>query len=428
MYTIYNLVFSLFFFLTFPYFFLRGILGKHGVKQRLGFLPNELRRAVHSKDPIWIHASSVGEVKLIPILIESLRQKDPKLDFLITTTTKTGQQEAKKLLGKKALFIFYQPVDLARVTSKVMSLIRPRSLLLVETEFWPNLIRSARREGAIVGLVNGRISSKSFARYSVIRPLARQVLSQLDFFAVQTEKDLARLNQLGAQINKMKIVGSLKFDQKFLVTGYPRKIEKQSLGITGQRKVMVAGSTRPGEEEIVLSVFRSLQRQNHLCLILAPRHLDRIAEIELLLQQREFNYLKRSQLKERSGISFEVLLLDSMGELSEIYSVADVAFVGGSLVPLGGHNPLEPAVFGIPVLFGPYMEHSQAAAELLLESGLGFKVRDEEEFIRKAEFILSNGLDTAKLLAKFQQALQQKSGAAQKTAEIFFNQLSRSSG
>jgi len=398
-------------------------MGRHGVRQRLGFLSPELKHRLKTARPIWIHASSVGEVKLIPILIEVLQKREPGLKFVITTTTKTGQQEALKILGNQATALFYQPVDLPWITANVMELVRPRALLLVETEFWPNLIKSAKKSGAIVGLINGRISSKSFSRYSLIKPLSRSVLSQLDFFAVQTEKDLHRLNALGAQINRMNIVGSLKFDQKFLSPRLTKKIDRKSLGLTESDRVLVAGSTRPGEEEIVLSVYRRLNEKEPLILVLAPRHLDRIGEIELLLQQNNLNYVKKSRLNQNKNQSWEVLLLDTMGELAEIYSVADVAFVGGSLVPLGGHNPLEPAVYGVPVLFGPYMEHSQAAAEMLLESGLGCRVRDENEFLRQAQLILSNGLETARLFANFQKALSEKSGAARKTAEIFFKNL-----
>ena len=423
MYWLYNIIFSLLFILSFPYFFVRGIIGRHGVRQRLGLLSSELKQKLKTVRPVWIHASSVGEVKLIPVLIETLTKKDSGLKFIVTTTTKTGQQEALKILGNQATALFYQPVDLPWITAKVMKLVRPRALLLVETEFWPNLIRSAKKEGAIVGLVNGRISSKSFSRYSLFRPLSRTVLSQLDFFAVQTEKDLHRLNALGAQINKMTKVGSLKFDQKFLSPRLAKKLDRKSLGLTENDKVLVAGSTRPGEEELVLSVYRQLNEKRPLILVLAPRHLDRIGEIELLLQQKNLSYVKKSRLKENRSAKFKVLLLDTMGELAEIYSVADVAFVGGSLVPLGGHNPLEPAVYGVPVLFGPYMEHSQAAAELLIESGLGYKVRDEKEFLQQAREVLSNGLDTARLFADFQKALSEKSGAAQKTAEIFFKNL-----
>ena len=423
MYWFYNIIFSLLFILSFPYFFVRGIIGRHGVRQRLGFFSPELMKKLRTIKPVWIHASSVGEVKLIPVLIETLTKKDSGLKFIVTTTTKTGQQEALKILGHQVTALFYQPVDIPWITAKVMKLVRPRALLLVETEFWPNLIKSAKKSGAIVGLVNGRISSKSFSRYSLFRPLSRTVLSQLDFFAVQTEKDLHRLNVLGAQINKMSIVGSLKFDQKLLTPRLAKKLDRKSLGLTENDKVLVAGSTRPGEEELVLSVYGQLNEKRPLILVLAPRHLDRIGEIELLLQQNSLSYVKKSQLKENRSANFKVLLLDTMGELAEIYSVADVAFVGGSLVPLGGHNPLEPAVYGVPVLFGPYMEHSQAAAELLIESGLGYKVRDENEFLQQAQLILSNGLDTARLFANFQKALSEKSGAAQKTVEIFFKNL-----
>ena len=423
MYLFYNIIFTILFVITFPYFFLRGLAGKHGVRQRLGLVPSQFKHARDSKRPIWIHAASVGEVKLIPILIETFLQKDASLEFVVTTTTKTGQLEAKKLLSGRVSRIFYQPVDLSWVTDKVMRLINPVALLLVETEFWPNLIRSAKKTGAVVGQVNGRISSRSFNRYSLVRPLTRRVLSELDFFAVQTEKDLHRLNTLGAQIHRMRIVGSLKFEQKLQTSSKPRRMTRQDLGVGNDRRILVAGSTRPGEEEIVLKVFQKLRQQNHLFLILAPRHLDRVAEIELLLQQMNFKYGKKSQIRSKPLSGFEVMLLDTMGELAELYSVADLAFVGGSLVPLGGHNPLEPAVFGVPVLFGPYMEHCQEAAELLLHSGLGFKVKDEGEFVRLAGQILADGLNTSQLYADFERALREKSGAAQRTAEIIFHHL-----
>ncbi len=411
------------FFLSFPYFFIRGIIGRHGVLQRLGFFSKALQEKLRGTHPVWIHASSVGEVKLIPILTETLKQRVPQLRFVITTTTKTGYQEANKIFQGKAEAIFYQPVDLSWVTKKVMRLVKPRALLLVETEFWPNLIKRAKESGAVIGLVNGRISSKSSSRYSLIRPLARRVLSLFDFFAVQTEKDLHRLNALGAQIHKMKIVGSLKFDRNILVRAVSKRFDRRSLNLPEDTKLIVAGSTRPGEEEIILAVFNRLKKENHLKLIVAPRHLDRVTEIELLLQNRNLKYARKSKQGSIIREEYEVLLLDTMGELTDIYSLADLAFVGGSLVPLGGHNPLEPAVFGVPVLFGPYMEHSQAAAELLTGCGLGFKVRDEEEFYQKARLILTDGLDRIRLVANFQKALQEKSGAAQKTAEIICRHL-----
>jgi 3-deoxy-D-manno-octulosonic-acid transferase len=225
----------------------------------------------------------------------------------------------------------------------------------------------------------------------------------------------------------MRIVGSLKFDQELTRLDSTRRIPKKSLGIGDDTHLMVAGSTRPGEEEIILEACRKLQNRHRLSLVLAPRHLDRISEIELLLRQNNFNYQKKSQLSAKTDQQFEVLLLDTMGELSHIYTAADLAFVGGSLVPLGGHNPLEPAACGIPVLFGPYMEHSQAAADLLERTGLGYRVRDAEEFFKRADSVLTNGCDTARLSATFRQALRQESGAASKTAELLFRTLSAGS-
>jgi len=427
MYWLYNVVVFTIFLFSLPYLLVRGIFGRHGLRQRFGFLPKQIRRQLPIENLVWVHAASIGEVRVIPSLLTAIG-KQRGLNFIISTSTKTGYALAGELFKNKARFIFYQPLDLPFITRKVASLIDPKALLLVETELWPNLIKSARRQGALVGMVNGRISSRSFTRYKVIRSLTQEVLNYIDFFAIQTETDLHRLNQLGARVNRMKVVGSLKFDQSIQNLPKPSDLTRQTLGIPEGWSVLVAGSTRPGEEQIVLSAYRKLQEQKQIVLILAPRHLDRIAEIELLMQQGKFNYLKRSQLTNGSSSRYDILLLDSMGELAQIYSLADLAFVGGSLVPLGGHNPLEPAVYGIPVLFGPYMEHTQEAAELLISSGLGFKVRDEEEFLAVVERILRDGLDVKSAAANFQRALQENSGAAEKTSQFFFANLNRISG
>ena len=421
MYLFYNLIFTVLFIIAFPYLFIRGIFGKHGVFQRLGKLPRSIKQISHNGNLIWIHAASVGEVKALGPLVDAIKSFHPNYKIILSNTTKTGKNQAEKTLKNVDGFIF-APVDLAWVVKQVVQNLNPKILILIETELWPNLIRIAKEHGSKVSLVNGRISPRSYKKYLYFKPLCKAVLSHLDLLCLQTEEDSDRIKTLGADPHKIIVTGNLKFEA-LLWQKFEKRFSKAGLNLPPDSKLLVAGSTRPGEEEIILDSYQKLKEKFHeLLLILAPRHLKRLRNIEELLSQKKFSHVRKSKwLKKYKKNSLpQVMILDSMGELTELYALADLAFVGGSLVPLGGHNPLEPAIYGVPVLFGPHIEHYRGAADILLETQAASQVKDSQEFIESALKFLNNHLDREALAQRVKTAIKASCGTAQNSiAEIF---------
>ncbi len=421
MYLFYNLVFTILFVIAFPYLFIRGILGKHGVFQRLGKLPSSIKQISQSGNIIWIHAASVGEVKALGPLVDAIKSRDSSYKIILSNTTKTGKKQAEKSL-KNVDGVFFAPVDLSWVISKVVKNINPRILILIETELWPNLIRAAKENGSLVALVNGRISPRSYKRYLYFKSLCKAVLSHLDLLCMQTAEDAYRIKTLGADPHKIKVTGNLKFEA-FLWQKFEKRFTKAGLNLPSDSKLLVAGSTRPGEEEIILDSYQKLKEKfPELLLILAPRHLKRLRSIEELLSHKRFTFVRKSKWlkKPDQDTPPEVLILDSMGELTEIYALADIAFVGGSLVPLGGHNPLEPAIYGVPVLFGPHIEHYRSAADILLESQAASQVKDSQEFFESALRYLNNHLDREVVAERVRTAIKARCGTAQNLIQEIF--------
>lgn len=421
MYLFYNIVFSILFILAFPYLIIRGIFGRHGVLQRLGRLPQPIRQLAQNGNLIWIHAASVGEVKALGPLVDAIKSYNPSYKIILSNTTKTGKKQAERSLKNVDGFIF-APVDLPWVVQHVMKTLKPKILILIETELWPNMIRKAKENRSVVSLVNGRISPRSYKRYLYFKPLCQAVLEYVDLFCMQTEEDVNRIKTIGAHPDKIVITGNLKFEA-FLWQKLEKRFTKESLKLPPDLRLLVAGSTRPGEEEIILESYRKLKEQfPNLLLILAPRHLKRLRSIEELLTQRRFSYVRKSRWLKKTDQSRipQVLILDSMGELAELYGLADLAFVGGSLVPLGGHNPLEPAIYGVPVLFGPHVEHFRKAADILIEAQAAVQVKNSQEFADSALKFLNNNREPNILAQKVKTAIQANSGTAQNSIKEIF--------
>jgi 3-deoxy-D-manno-octulosonic-acid transferase len=266
-------------------------------------------------------------------------------------------------------------------------MVEPNLMVIAETELWPNLIREAKRAASQVALINGRLSERSYRGYHRIRGLVRKMLNRFDLIAVQSAGDKERFQQLGANPQRLKIVGNVKFDAEN--SGNAQRI-KEDLRLTDKRPVWVAGSTRPGEEEIIIQAFLQIQANiPQLVLILALRHLERMPEVERLLSQHRIAFTHRSRVA-RELVDFPVILLDTMGELADIYGLGQVAFVGGSLKPFGGHNPLEPAAVGVPVLVGPHMEHFAEVTKILIAKDGAKIVRNAEELAQTVAFLLKN--------------------------------------
>ena len=332
-------------------------------RERLGryATPSSLTR------PLWIHAVSVGEVGAAGPLIKALRAQHPALPILITTTTPTGFDTVERVLGVDFVHAYF-PYDYTAAVARFVAHFAPRALVLMETELWPNVIYHSRRRGLPVFLVNGRLAEKSTRRYARLGSLVREMVGALSGAAMQTTNDRARLCELGADPARVEVTGSLKFD-----VAIPASIFEEAAALRrdlgAQRPILMAGSTRPGEEALLLGVCRALKAQfDSLLLILAPRHPERFAEVAELCRKQGLT-LQTRQHGTRCVPEIEIFLLDTMGEMTRFYAASDVAFVGGSLVPLGGHNLLEPAALGVPVVAGPHLFNFAEIAQKLSEGG-----------------------------------------------------------
>lgn len=362
MYTVYSLLLTLGFVFALPWFLWKGRKsGKYlrTFQERMGKLPVFLN--LDGERSIWVHAVSVGEVLAARPLLPALREKFPHHRLFLSTTTMTGNAVAQKSVrGSDGLF--YAPFDFPHSVRRALEVLNPSLVLLVETELWPNLIHEARRRGTRVALVNGRISPRSFPRYRRLGRLLRGVLEEVDLFLMQGEAHAERVRALGAPSDRVQVTGNLKFDA--VEPGFlPERLVRLLQG-GAPRPLWVAGSTVVGEEELVLAAFHGVrQRVPQARLLLAPRHPERFDALPSLVEAAGFRCLRRSSLGAVSWSDGEVLLLDSLGELAQIYALASVVFVGGSLVPSGGHNILEPAVAGKPVVVGPHMENFQEIAD-----------------------------------------------------------------
>lgn len=378
MYFVYNLLFGLGFFLALPYFLWKGrASGKYlqTFRERMGRLPVYLN--VDGERSIWIHAVSVGEVLAVLPLIAPLKQRFPKYRLFLSTTTVTGNAVARKSVrGLDGLF--FAPLDFPSAVRKALATLNPALLLIVETELWPNLIREAKRRGAKVVIVNGRISPRSFPRYLKSRWFWRRVLAQVDLLLMQAEPHAQRIIAMGAPRERVAVPGNLKYDAVSEVRPQERllKIVASRPG----RPLWVAGSTVEGEEALVLSAFhRVRERAPEAGLLIAPRHPERFASVPQLVEAAGFRCRRRSDSEPGAWRDGEVLLLDTLGELAQVYPLATAVFVGGSLVPAGGHNVLEPAAAGKPVVVGPHMENFQEIADEFRGEGALLQVGSSEE-------------------------------------------------
>lgn len=298
---------------------------------------------------IWVHAVSVGEVLAVGQLITELQQKYPARQILVSTTTATGQKLARECFGEDR--VFFMPLDFGFALRPYLNALKPHLIVLAETEFWPNLLHLAGKRGTSLATVNARISDRSFPRYRFFRWFFGRVLSEVDLFLAQTAEDAERLRAIGAATERVRVSGNLKFDirpsaQSALVTDLRQAISKNS-------PVIVCGSTAEGEEEPLLAAFRQVQSEFPAAvMVLAPRHPERFEKVANLISAAGFLMQRRSSWSPQQPVKAGIFLLDSVGELAAVYALADVAFVGGSLVPTGGHNILEPAQYGAAIVVG----------------------------------------------------------------------------
>jgi 3-deoxy-D-manno-octulosonic-acid transferase len=418
MYFIYNILLYL---LT-PFLIIYFTLKEHSKEnitfsQRLGFYRDDQLRLAEQELRIWIHAASVGEVNAIIHFVRLLRRDYPQTWIGISTMTLSGLEMARiNLAAADAHFL--APFDLYFAVQRVMKRIRPHLYITVETEIWPNHLQAAKAVGARVLMINGRISGRTVNTYRALRRFFQRVLSSYDFFSMIRTEDGERIKAFGADPKKVLINGNLKFDRLSSdIQEESREEIANSLQLSGVEKIWVAGSTKKGEEELLLHAFQKVKSEfPHLYLMLAPREIHRGDELAELIKTFGYTPLLRTGISTETKLTPDtIVILDTIGELFQVYSLATLAFCGGSLVPLGGQNPLEPAFWGKPVLYGPSMDDFLDAKGLLEEVGAGIPVNNAEELGTRVITLLQDEATLNQRGQAGREMLQKQQGASART-------------
>jgi 3-deoxy-D-manno-octulosonic-acid transferase len=376
---------------------------------------NQLQ-AVAGARPIWVHAASVGETFAAGTLIAALKAKSPQARIVLSTFTDTGNEIARRRAGADA--VIFPPLDHPLLVRRAFAKLEPSALIIIETELWPNLLRQASRRGIPVLLLSGRLSDRAFHRYIRFRGLFRSIVRCFAVCGMQSADDAARMARLGADTTRIVVTGNLKQPALPVSDGDSTCAPADPRPPRERRPLLVAGSTHRGEEALLLAVFRALKnRFTDLQLALAPRHPERFAEVENLLQQTGVSFEKKSRLRAAS-FYHDVLLVDTLGDLLALYALGDVAFVGGSLVDVGGHNLLEPAHLKKPVLFGPYVANFAHVAAAMKESGGGIEVHDAHEMTRACEDLLGDPVKRQSVGEKAYEAARSEGAAVERSLEL----------
>jgi 3-deoxy-D-manno-octulosonic-acid transferase len=421
MYALYSLLFTLGTVLSAPYYLWRhrGRAYRAGDwRERLGELPASYQQT--AAGAIWVHAVSVGETLAVAGLARELQQRYPERKVFISHVTPTGRATGERRLPDVA-GRFYLPLDWRWSVERVLRRIQPGLLVVAETELWPNLLRATHDFGARVALVNARLSERSCRGYRRLRPFMRRVFANVDCVCAQSQPDAERFRLVGAPSGRVVVTGNLKFDAKPPALDTSTERLKKGVQNAARRPVLVAASTMPGEEGPVLDAWKAV-RQRHLqaLMILAPRHPNRCETVGQILVSRGVSFVRRNTLKESETSQLataEVLLLDTIGELAGLFQVADVVFMGGSLVPTGGHNLLEPAYWAKAVIFGPHMENFRDTAELFLAEHAAFQVQDSVGLARCLLSLLGDTALRNQAGRQAKQVLERESGATRRVLD-----------
>lgn len=401
-----------------PCYLLRGLAqGKvrRGIRERLGFFSAQRFSAFAGRPLFWIHAVSVGETRAAIPLIKALRARHPDAVLVLTNVTETGHAIANGI-GELDERLFF-PLDASWVVQRVLRRLQPCQVLIVETELWPNFIRHCHRRNIPVQLVNGRISDRSFPRYLRVKALLKPVLEQVSGYCMQSRLDAERIARLGAPVARITVTGNLKFDmQSTLPPDVTAQQLRNTFALNPHSRILVAGSTHSGEEEQLIAVFKRLCVHHHdLLLILVPRHPERCGVVGEMLGQAQCPWRLRSQPPADELAAGGVLLVDTIGEMLMFYQLAELIFVGGSLVPVGGHNILEASLLKKPVLFGPHMHNFREIAAWVERAQGEGRVNDAEQLYRAFEQLLAAPQRSRQMGESGWALLQQNAGASEKT-------------
>jgi 3-deoxy-D-manno-octulosonic-acid transferase len=389
------------------------------LRQRLGYLP--LSFNIDGDESIWIHAVSVGETLTARALIGELKQRYPGLKLFLSTTTMTGHEVARALTDVDG--VFYFPLDWGFTVRRTLDVVRPRLFVMMETEIWPALLRECRERGVATMLVNGRISKRSFARYALVRRFFRHVLDDVDRFCMQSEEAARRIVALGADPARVVVTGSLKFDSLDWPGvgphGQSRDRVLRYFRLAPGRPVVIAASTLRGEDQAALEAFRRVQaRWPDALLIVAPRHPERFEEVTRLAAEEGFRVVRRTSLPVDGAPDADVVVLDTIGELARLYQIASVVFVGGSLVDAGGHNILEPAMFGKAIVFGPHMHNFAEISAEFLRGSAAVQVSSTRELGECLVDLVGDGVRRASLGAAARAIVEGNRGAKARTMAV----------
>ena len=409
---VYDIFFFVFSVIYLPYLVIKG-KAHRDFAQRFGKLPSVFK-TISTLHPVWIHAVSVGEVMAVKNFVEKINMKFPSRKIILSTTTRTGNEMAKKIFPE-GILKFYFPLDFSFVVRRVVNLINPSLFIMMETEIWPNLILELSKRNIPIMLINGRISERSVKGYKKIKFFFKDILGKISVFCMRTQRDARNIESLGAPKERVKITGNMKFD---VASDIKTAAVNTALGIDQHDKLIIAGSTHGGEEEIALDVYEELsQKCEHARLLIAPRHIDKAGAIKKIVEQRGFEGALLSHIKGNPNKAIpkkSILILDTFGELGKLYSLATIVFMGGSLVRRGGHNIVEPAAFGKPIVFGPYMFNFRDMAKSFLENKAAVEVKDKKELLETLERLLKDESKRATLGRNAKGLIDKNKGATER--------------
>ena len=424
---LYNIAAIIIVILIIPMFMVRSVSEKgfvERIRQSLGFFPEHALDKVEKKDCIWVHAASVGEIVATSPLIKEFRKEFPKSPILVSVVTTSGYEMANRII-KDADAIIYFPLDLPWLAGHVLRRIRPRVFLPVETELWPNFLRTARKIHVPVMMVNGRISDKSVKQYKHLHSLLRNMIGTVKLFAMQSPIDAEYIMRLGAPQELVTVTGNTKFDQTYTdVSPEEKRRIIEEMGLSKSDGIFLAGSTHRGEEEAVLQAFKAVRETHpHARLVIAPRELLRTMEVVHLCRKAGFSVTTRTKLQNEAPQDEDIVILDTIGELGKVYSIGDVVFVGGSLVPHGGHNILEPAAHGKAIIVGSHMFNFKDTYALFKNRDACLTVKNGEELAKQVTRLFDEPEHRHRMEEETRAIVRENKGASRKSAILLHQML-----